>query len=247
MRSEEWSVNVVFRKKVLNDNGTNFVGAAKELKALVKELDKQHMVRTTADKGVQWQFNPPLAPHWGGAYKIMIKAATRAVYQILHGADVIDEELLTAFVGAESLINSRPLTYQSSNAADCVPLTPNHFLFGQMGGQFAPQSVDTTPFHLCNRWRRVQELMRHFWQRWLKEWLPSLGSRKKWFQEQRELRVDDIVIVMSPETPRGQWPLGRITNVYPSRDGNIRSATVLVRGKKINRPITRLCPLECEK
>ena len=126
MRSEEWSVNVVFRKKVLNDNGTNFVGAAKELKALVKELDKQHMVRTTADKGVQWQFNPPFAPHWGGAYEIMIKAATRAVYQILHGADVIDEELLTAFVGAESLINSRPLTYQSSNAADCVPLTPNH-------------------------------------------------------------------------------------------------------------------------
>ena len=29
--------------------------------------------------------------------------------------------------GAESLLNSRPLTYQSANIKDDVPLTPNHF------------------------------------------------------------------------------------------------------------------------
>ena len=33
------------------------------------------------------------------------------------------------YVGAESLINSRPLTYQSSHPADDVPLTPYHFLY----------------------------------------------------------------------------------------------------------------------
>ena len=36
------------------------------------------------------------------------------------------------YVGAESLINSRPLTYQSSHPADDVPLTPNHFLYVQI-------------------------------------------------------------------------------------------------------------------
>ena len=49
---------------------------------------------------------------------------------------------MTAFVGAEGLINSRQLTYQSSHPADNVPLTPNHFLCGQLGGTFAPDSVD---------------------------------------------------------------------------------------------------------
>ena len=58
-------------------------------------------------------------------------------------ADINDEELVTAFVGAESLINSRPLTYQSSHPADNVPLTPNHFLYGQL----APDSVDETHFN----------------------------------------------------------------------------------------------------
>ena len=66
-------------------------------------------------------------------------------------ADINDEELVTAFVGAEGLINSIPLTYQSSHPADDIPLTPNHFLYGQMGGTFAPDSVDETQLILKKR------------------------------------------------------------------------------------------------
>ena len=78
-------------------------------------------------------------------------------------------EALSAVVGAEGLINSRPLTYQSSSPTDLTPLTPNHFLHGQLGGRFAPDSVDTEVFNPRKRWRRVQELVRHFWHRWLHE------------------------------------------------------------------------------
>ena len=76
---------------------------------------------------------------------------------------------MTDFVGAEGLINYRPLAYQSSHPADEVPLTPNYFLYGQLGGTFAPDSVDETQFNLKERWQRVHELIRHFLQRWLKE------------------------------------------------------------------------------
>ena len=61
---------------------------------------------------------------------------------ILSGADVTDEELMTAFTGEEVLINSRPLTYQSAHPNDDVPLTPNHFLRGLIGGTFAPEAPD---------------------------------------------------------------------------------------------------------
>ena len=43
----------------------------------------------------------------------MIKAAKRAVMAILGNADVTDDELITAFTGAEAFINSRPLTYHA--------------------------------------------------------------------------------------------------------------------------------------
>ena len=233
-------------EKVVSDNGTNFVGANKELKELVEALDQHEITRVSANKGIEWQFNPPMAPHWGGVHEIMIKSAKRAIYKILNTADLTDEELVTAFAGAESLINSRPLIYQTSNPADCTPITPNHFLFGQCGGEFAPQSVDSTSFKPQNRWRRVQELMRHFWQRWLKEWLPSIGSRKKWFVGQQNFKVGDVILIVSTDSPRGQWPLGRIVKVFQGNDGLVRSALVRVHGKEIERPLTRLCPLQWE-
>ena len=107
----------------------------------------------------------------------MIKEAKRAIRAILRNADVNDEDLTTAFVGVEALMNSRPLTYQSADPRDATPLTPNHFLHGQMGGVSAPESVDEVKFSPRNRWRRVQELISHFWERWMKEWLPLLTAR----------------------------------------------------------------------
>ena len=84
-----------------------------------------------------------------------MKAAKKATYGVLRDRDVTDEELITVFAGVESLLNSRPLTYQSSDPRDSVPLTPNHFLHGQMGGQFAPESVETSTYHQRQRWRKA--------------------------------------------------------------------------------------------
>ena len=120
---------------------------------LVNQLDQGKIKQTVANKGVQWSFNPPATPNFGGVHEIMVKAAKKAIKNILGNADINDEELMTAFVGAEGLINSRPLTYQLSHPADDVPLTPNHFLYGQLGGTFALNSVDETQFNLKNRRR----------------------------------------------------------------------------------------------
>ena len=115
-------------------------------------------------------------------------------------ADVTDEGLMTAFTGAEALINSRPLTYQSANPSDGTPITPNHFLIGQVGGQFAPGSVESGQFSLKKGWRRVQELELHFWHRWLRERLPTLNRRSKWPREQKDVQVNDVVLVVAPDT-----------------------------------------------
>ena len=132
-------------KDITSDNGTNFVGAVKEL--LKDQLDEDQIMKEGANKGVKWHFNPPLAPHFGGVHEIMIKAAKRAIFAVVGNGEVSDEELMTAFIGAEGLINSRPLTYQAAHPADDAPLTPNHFLMGQIGGEFAPETVDDVAFN----------------------------------------------------------------------------------------------------
>ena len=93
---------------MLSDNGTNFVGAEKEIRELVSQLDREQLQRMTSNRGVTWHWNPPLAPHFGGVVESMIKSAKRAISAILRDADINDEELQTTSVGVESLMNSRP-------------------------------------------------------------------------------------------------------------------------------------------
>ena len=161
-------------------------------------------------------------------------------------ADNNDEELMTAFTGAEVLINSRPLTYQSANPEDNVPLTPNHFLHGQIGGQFAPEAVEEVSFIPKKQWRRIQELIRHFWHRGMCEWVPSSSSRKKWYQSRKNLQVGDVVLLVSPESPRAHWLLGKVIEVYQGKDGYIRSVKLQVGDKQLVRLIVKFCPLELD-
>ena len=104
------------------------------------------------NKGIKWNFNPPYTPHFGDAFEAVIKTGKRAIMAILSKAGVTDEELMTAFMGAEASINSKPLTYRSVNPNDDVPLTPNHFLHGKIGGTFA---LEATVYNPKKQWARV--------------------------------------------------------------------------------------------
>ena len=230
-------------KEVISDRGTNFVGAVGELKKLVSQLDRQQLLNKTAELGLTWRLNPPGAPHFGGVHGVLVKAAKKAIYAVVGDRDATDEELITVSTGVESLLNSRPLTYQSSDPRDDVPLTPNHFLHGQMGGQFAPESVDSTTFHPRQRWRKVKDIISRVWRRWVKECVPALNSRPKWTSEVQDLKVGDVVLVIQPDALRGRWPLGRIVEVYPGRDGHTRVAKVACGVKTVVRPIHKLIPL----
>lgn len=45
--------------------------------------------------------------------------------------------------------------------------------------------------------------------------------------------VDDVILVIQPDSPRGRWPLGRATDVYPGRDGHTRLAKVAYGAKTV--------------
>lgn len=231
---------------VLSDNGTNFVGAERELRELVEAFDQEKIIhKTTQGYNIEWKFNPPSAPHFGGVFESMIKSAKKAIKAILGNADISDEELHTAICGAERLLNSRPITFVSSDPADLSPLTPSHFLIGQLGGKFAPETADREEvFNPRKRWHRIQQLLGQFWKRWRMEFLPSLNARKKWFHPAHNLKEDDVVMIVEPNAKRGEWPLGRVTEVFPGSDGLIRVVRIKTKDNEYLRPVHRLCPLE---
>lgn len=85
-------------EEVLSHNGSNFIGANRELRELYESLDVGKIQEVTANKGTKWTSIPP------------------AIYALLQGTDVTDKELHSVFVGAESILNSRPLKFMSASA-----------------------------------------------------------------------------------------------------------------------------------
>ena len=73
------------------------------------------------------------------------------------------------------------------------------------------------------------------------EILPLLNPRAKWRQEQPDLKVDDVVLLVDKNTPRGQWRLGRVQETFPGRDSHVRVVSVKVGTTSLTRPITQLC------
>ena len=141
-----------YPEQITSDNGRNFVGATRELQELVAKIDQQKVVKSTSLPGLKWNFNASTAPHFDGVFKIMIKAAKRATAANLGNADITDEELSCAFIAAEALLNSQPLTYQFASLSDITPLTPSHFLHGEMGRRAAPVPADDVR-HPRMHWR----------------------------------------------------------------------------------------------
>ena len=141
-------------------------------------------------------------------------------------------------MGCLSIAAFMPLTYQSSNSEDILPLTPNHFLLGQLGGDFSPE-VDQK-IRPVERWKFVQQLISHFWKRWIAEWLPKLNPRSKWRKTQRDVGVGDIVLALSQKNDRGKWPLGRVLETSVGEDGHVRRVKVLINGKVFDRGLNSL-------
>ena len=111
-----------------------------------------------------------------------------------------------------------------------------------MGGKLAPETVDMLAFDPRKRWRRIQELLRQTWKRWMHEYITSIGSRKKWFGREKNLKDRDIVLVVDADSRRRNWKVGRIVGVHPGSDGLVRVADVRVGDCIYRRSISRfLC------
>ena len=68
------------------------------------------MQRNLAQNGIPCNFNPPSAPHFGGAWESLVKSSKRAIFNILGKESLKEENLSTVICIAEQLLNSGPLT-----------------------------------------------------------------------------------------------------------------------------------------
>lgn len=195
-----------------------------------------------ASRQIEWHFLPPAAPHMGGSWERLIRSVKKALAVTLKCQAPPEEVLCTLLAEAEHLINSRPLTVTSNDPNDPEALTPNHFLIGTSSGT-VPWVCPAEEHHLGRRWQHSQRLVDHFWNRWLKEYLPTLVKNTKWFGPGDPVTVGQLVYLVDKSKGRGSWTPGLIVAVYPGKDGRPRVVDLKTKLGIIRRPVVQLLPL----
>ena len=100
---------------------------ARFIKAVFKEqLVQDHL----SGRGVEWIFNIEKAPWWGGVFERLIRSTKRCLRKMVRSYQLTIDELCTALTEVESILNSRPLSFVSSDDLE-EPLTPSHLIMGR--------------------------------------------------------------------------------------------------------------------
>ncbi|XP_022335109.2 uncharacterized protein LOC111131734 [Crassostrea virginica] len=231
-------------KFIRSDNGTNLVGAERELREAINKWNVSHIQTHLLQSGIDWTFNPPAASHFGGVWERLIRSVRKVLFSVLHEQTIHldDEGLGTLFCEVEAILNGRPLTPASDDPSDLSVLTPNHLLLLRHGETCPPGTFLQTDNYVRRRWRQIQYLADVFWSRWMKQYLPLLQSRQKWLKRERNVKEGDLVLIVE-NGPRNSWNLGRVLDVQMDRHNIVRVVKVKTVSSILTRPITKLCLL----
>lgn len=237
-------------KTVLSDNALTFKRASRDLYQMFHAIKGSEVQSFFSAHRISWKFIVERAAWWGGFWERMVRTVKATLRRVLGRSCLDYDSLSTVLAQAEAAVNSRPLTFVSSDAGELMPLTPAHFLIGRRLTSLPPfretAEVKSTAETQTRLWRRRTGLVDSFWQRWRREYLLQLRSAHVIKPGSgRGIRKGDIVLLGDDRAPRQMWKMCRVSETFPGRDGRIRACRIILPNQReLRRPIQALYPLE---
>ena len=167
----------------------------------------------------------------------MVKGAKRAIKFAVNNQRLSASEFLTVCSEVSNLLNERPIGTLPGADSELNILTPNSLLLGRATaknpGGWQPQGNNPR-----NRYYLVQRVIDEFWRKWTELYAPAIVIRRQWNPTTRNLRAGDVVIIADKNTMRGEYWLGLVREVFPSRGKRVRRVSVVNNnfqsGKSLN-------------
>ena len=93
-----------------------------------------------------------------------------------------------------------------------------------------PENIEDKNLRKCQKY--IQKCKEAAWKRWRSEYLTSLRERHNLnhSKKESEVTVGQVVKIKGEERNSAQWNIGIIKDVYPGKDGKVR--TVKLRAGK---------------
>ena len=102
-------------KLIRSDNGSNFVGAKRELKEALDHWNQKQINDHLLQYETRWIFNPPAASHHGGVLERQIRTVRSILVCLMKEQPISYESLSTLLCIVEGIVNGRPITKLSDD------------------------------------------------------------------------------------------------------------------------------------
>ncbi|MEW8544134.1 MAG: hypothetical protein AB2693_11425, partial [Candidatus Thiodiazotropha sp.] len=248
-------------EEIISDNASQFKLASDAIDKIWRQILLEEDVLTySANENIKWRYIIELAPWMGGYYERLIGLVKRSLRKAIGKLCMTYEQLFTILKEVEAVVNSRPLVYVEDDINSHITLTPSHFLtpnpkigiptceIDNDDADFSVKSVSTDKLLLS--WKKGLRHLDRFWKIWREEYLISLRERTQTKLKEARKRSHHIaqqgdIVLVKDDLPRGNWRVGRITDLITSYDKQVRAANVMLPSKRIiSRPLCLLYPIE---
>ena len=149
---------------MMSDNGTQMVGAQRELLRMIEGQDIEKLPEYCGDKGMEWRFTTPAAPHQNGCAEVLVKGCKIGLKKAMGNHILTPFELYTCVLEIANLVNQRPGGRVPNDPDDGGYLCHNDMLLCSASPQ-----VLQGPFRETRNPRKrvefVQEIVDSFWRR----------------------------------------------------------------------------------
>ncbi|CAL1671955.1 unnamed protein product [Lasius platythorax] len=151
----------------------------------------------------------------------------------------------TILCDCEATMNSRPLTYLAEEGEETMPISPAMFI-SDIRENKIPDLDQIDKSHFAKRLRYRQRLKEELRKRFRIQYLGQLARRNKQKKPTRTVEIGDLVLIGNDLQKRLDWPLAKVEEVFPGKDGHVRVVRLKTAKGELIRPIQRLIPLEVD-
>ena len=238
-----------------SDNGSNMKGYFPELKELSNYITKEG---SEIQQGINWIWTPSLAPHFNGFCERSVGLIKGIIKKAVGRKILTFGQLSTVAAYAQAVFNERPLHVMTNTDPDYIPITPNMLVFGRnlrmLSHDVAELNLQDPDFRANKRKSipimalKLRDTLASVRKNWREDYFQFLTAkdalRNKCSPHKKSLiipKIDHFVLVKDDSS---DLRVGKIKELIPSSDGEIRQALVSTKHGQSIFPILKLRYLE---